>query len=103
MIDIAQLTASDVGRWVWYKPSFGDKEKGKLKSWNSQFIFVVYKCAGEWDRFKDFTGAPTSPKDLEFIKHQDHCRATGGYVCACLPDTLKIVENDLFEEEGETK
>ena len=68
MIDIAQLRKSDIGRWVEYHGSGGEIERGKLKSWNDTYIFVVYKCSGEWKRFKDFTGAATSPRDLKFIK-----------------------------------
>ena len=84
MIDIAQLTLKDIGRWVWYTPGHGDKEKGKLKSWNSHFIFVVYKCDGEWERFRDFTGQPTKSSDLKFIAHASHCKASEGFVCACV-------------------
>lgn len=64
MIDIAQLTEEDVGRWVTYTGGAGETEKGKLKSWNDQFIFIVYKCDGQWNRFFDFTGVATSPDDL---------------------------------------
>lgn len=98
MIEIALLTEKDIGRWVWYKPSVGDREKGRLKSWNSERIFVVYKCNGEWKRFADFTGAPTNPKELEFIDHQAHCRASEGFVCACIQRSILITpeEEDLF-------
>ena len=68
MIDIAQLRKPDIGRWVEYSSSGGEIERGKLKGWNEEYIFVVYKCAGEWNRFQDFTGAATRPKDLKFIK-----------------------------------
>lgn len=68
MIDIAQLRKLDIGRWVEYRGTGGEIERGKLKSWNDEYIFVVYKCGGEWDRFKDFTGVATSPKELSFIK-----------------------------------
>jgi hypothetical protein len=65
MIDIAQLRKEDIGRWVLYDDNF-KKEKGRIKSWNDKFIFVVYKCDGQWDRFQDFTGCATNPKDLRF-------------------------------------
>ena len=67
MIDIAQLTKEDVGKWVEYRGTGGEVEWGKIKSWNDNWIFVVYKCAGEWERFKDFTGQATGPEDLRFI------------------------------------
>ena len=69
MIDIKSITQKDIGRWVIYRDSFdGKPEKGRVKSYNSKYIFVVYKCAGEWDRFKAYTGVATSPEDLEWKK-----------------------------------
>ncbi len=72
MIDIATLTEKDKGRWVEYTGGAGEKECGKLKSWNDTYIFVVYKCAGEWHRYQDFTGQATSPKDLKFTTINSH-------------------------------
>lgn len=95
MIRIDSLTDKDVGRWVWYTPGFGAMEKGRLKSWNEKSIFVVYSCNQEWGRYKDFTAASTTPEDLQFIQHQDHCRADGGYVCACIAPDLKIEEDNF--------
>ena len=69
MIDIAKLTKKDIGRWVLYKGSAGEQEGGRLKSWNDKYIFVVYKCDGQWNRFQDFTGWATDPEDLEFTNH----------------------------------
>jgi hypothetical protein len=69
MIDIKNLTQDDIGRWVTYRSSGGDKvERGKLKSWNSTNIFVVYNANDNWDsdHWKDYTGASTRPEDLEF-------------------------------------
>lgn len=68
MIDLAKLTKDDIGKWVEYRGSVGEREKGKIKSWNNRFIFVVYKCAGEWRRFQDFTGQATMPSDLFWEK-----------------------------------
>jgi len=67
MIDIKQLTQEDVGRWVVYQPTRGNCEKGRVKSFNDKFVFVVYKCDFQWDRFSDFTGCATDPEDLNFI------------------------------------
>ena len=66
MIDIASLRKEDIGRWVLYTASYGDNEKGKLKSWNDKYIFVVYKCAGRWDDYQNYTAAATEPEDLRF-------------------------------------
>ena len=66
MIDIKSLTKEDVGKWVVYKSHTDESELGKIKSWNEDFIFVVYKCAGNWNKFEDYTAAATAPKDLTF-------------------------------------
>jgi len=63
MIDPKSLTQEDVGRWVVYD----NVQKGRIKSWNDEYIFVVYSCAGEWDRFRDFTAAATKPEKLSFL------------------------------------
>jgi len=65
MIDIKKLTKDDVGKWVKYT-DFSKTELGRIKSWNDKFIFVVYSCACNWNNFKDYTAAATSPEDLEF-------------------------------------
>ena len=65
-IKIKELTEKDKGRWVRYTAPHGATEDGRIKSWNDKFVFVVYKCAGEWDRFQDFTGQATEPEQLEF-------------------------------------
>ena len=57
-----------VGDWVEYHGMAGEVERGRVKSWNDTYIFVVYKCAGEWDRFLDFTGVATSPEDLVVVE-----------------------------------
>lgn len=67
MIDIVGLRKEDIGKWVLYTPPhIGKAEKGRIKSWNEKWIFVVYKCAGEWDEFLNYTGAATRPRDLRF-------------------------------------
>lgn len=66
-VDITKLTESDIGRWVVYKPSFGKEERGRIKSWNDTYVFVVYKCDNQWDRFQDFTACATNPDDLMFV------------------------------------
>ena len=62
-IEISKLTPEDVGKWVIYKTPY-KTETGKIKSWNDKNIFVVYKCAGDWDNYKEYTAAATNPKDL---------------------------------------
>jgi len=67
MIKLNELTKNDVGRWVIYNDGFKEG-KGKIKSWNEYNIFVVYKCNNEWDKYQDYTGCSTSPKDLRFME-----------------------------------
>lgn len=73
MIEISKLTDKDIGRWVEYRRNYPERvhiETGKIKSWNDTYIFVVYKCNGEWHRFKDFTGVSTNPEDLFFTEKE---------------------------------
>lgn len=57
MIDISQLTESDIGRNVIYHREFCTSEVGKLSSWNSKYVFV---------RFKGPTGESCQPEDVSF-------------------------------------
>ena len=66
MIQIQDLKPEDVGRWVTYNKDPFEKHKGRIKTWNKEFIFVVYKCQGEWDRFLDYGAMATSPEDLDW-------------------------------------
>lgn len=65
MINISELKEEDVGRWVIYNGF--NREEGRIKSWNGLYIFVVYKCDNQWDRFQDFTAAATDPEDLDWL------------------------------------
>jgi hypothetical protein len=66
-MNIAALTAHDIGRWVTYHdPPHGTPEIGRLKSWNNETVFVVFKCAGNWDRFQDYTGQGCDPERVTF-------------------------------------
>jgi hypothetical protein len=98
MIDPRKLDETSDGCWVWYKPAVGDWEKGRIKSWSvdGDMVFVVYKCDGKWTEFKNYTAAATAPYDLDFIKHEDHCRAPAGFVCACLPPNMEMKEEDFL-------
>lgn len=49
-----------VGDYVHYTPDAGPKENGRIKSIGSDGrASVVYKCAGEWDKYQEYTGAVT--------------------------------------------
>ena len=70
MIDIDRLEEKDIGRWVIYDDDF-KKEKGKIKSWNDKWVFVVYKCDENWNNFQDYTGCATDSNDLNFITFEE--------------------------------
>jgi len=74
MIFIENLTEKDIGRYVIYTDGGGNQEKGRIKSWNEEWIFVVYHCAGEWDNYQDYTAAATRAEDLKFSYGNDLTR-----------------------------
>ncbi len=62
-VDISKLLKGDIGKWVRYHSNPKD-EAGRIKSWNDIFVFVVYKCGGDWDNYQNYTAAATRPEDL---------------------------------------
>ncbi|MCJ7777781.1 MAG: hypothetical protein MUP16_05655 [Sedimentisphaerales bacterium] len=70
-IAIPKLNESDKGRWVLYVGLAGEREKGRIKSWNDKYIFVVYKCDGDWDNYKNYGGTATEPKQLCFLPESE--------------------------------
>ena len=66
-IKLDKLKKEDIGKWVLYDGGF-KKEKGRIKSWNSKFVFVVYKCDGQWDEFKNYTACATNPEDIQLLE-----------------------------------
>jgi hypothetical protein len=67
-IDISELKESDKGKWVLYEGLGGEKEKGRIKSWTDNWIFVVYKCDNNWTNWQNYTAAATLPEQLIFLK-----------------------------------
>jgi hypothetical protein len=66
MIDILSLTDADRGRWVVYSGYRGYRERGRLKSWNSTYCWIVFRCGDRWDDFEQYTAAPCLPTTLSF-------------------------------------
>jgi hypothetical protein len=67
VIHINFLSETDRGRWVIYRRTGSlHSERGRIKDWTDQLIYVVYQCADQWDRFEEYTAAATDPEDLEF-------------------------------------
>lgn len=62
-LDITTLTSDDIGKWVAYTGTY-PYERGRIKSWNMETVFVVYNCNNDWDNFQNYTASGTSPKDL---------------------------------------
>ena len=59
-----------IGQKVHYQPEHYDKtrwENGIIKEIRQNTldaVWVVYNCAGEWERYKEYTSAKTSLRDL---------------------------------------
>ena len=54
----------DIGDKVTYKTSY-KVEHGIVKSISDfSYVFVVYHCGGDWNNYKDYTGARTAISDL---------------------------------------
>lgn len=67
MIDIARLKGVHIGRWVVYTDQIAKiSQEGRIKSWNDQYIFVVYHCDKDWIHFQNYTAAATDPRHLRF-------------------------------------
>lgn len=67
-VKLSDLTDKDRGRWiVWTDPNLGTTEKGRLKSWNHLFVFVVFKCENNWNRFEDYTAEACAPGESRFL------------------------------------
>jgi len=55
------LTKADIGRWVVF-----DGKKGRIKSWNDHYVFVVFHCNDDWENYADYTAEAVHPSRLEF-------------------------------------
>lgn len=69
-MNITDFCEDDIGSWVIYRDSCDKKEVGRIKSFNSKYVFVVYKCDNEWDHYKNYTGCATDPEDLILITRE---------------------------------
>jgi len=70
MIDITKLEESDIGRWVQFDKGFRSEETGRIKSFNRLYVFVVFKCDGDWDNYAKYTAESVEPSRLEFIEKE---------------------------------
>ncbi len=64
------ITENKIGTKVHYVPFEGCEESkiqnGVIKAHSEMLgsVFVVYNCAGDWENFKDYTGALTKTSQL---------------------------------------
>ncbi len=67
-VEAQEVSKFKQGDRVHYTSGHGSKENGIVKGINESgsIAWVVYKCAGEWDRYMDYTGAATNIEDLSF-------------------------------------
>ncbi len=72
MTKLSNIADLRIGQKVHYQPEYYDDtrwENGMIKEIRENTldaVWVVYNCAGEWSRFKDYTGAKTNLRDLRF-------------------------------------
>lgn len=67
MIDVTKLKSIDIGSFVLYIGKEG-KELGRIKAWQDDIIFVVYKCDNNWDYYTQYTGVSTNSKALILLR-----------------------------------
>lgn len=64
------VTEKDIGREVFYTDGTGERQFGKIKSFNDSWVFVVYNCASNWDDYREYTAAATDRNHLEFAPEE---------------------------------
>lgn len=57
-----------IGCWVYYTGGYGSNQKGRIKHFNGDWVFVVYKCDNDWNNFQKYTSARTNRKYLIFAQ-----------------------------------
>ena len=67
-MNLAELNPGDekLGLMVWFRVH-GIKGKiipGKIKSWNDEYIFVVFNCDNNWGNWMNYTAEACYPQDL---------------------------------------
>lgn len=62
MVDIEELTQSDVGRRLFYQRIGCENNHGTLSSWNEIYVFA---------RFKGPNGVACRPEDVSFVEEKD--------------------------------
>ena len=60
------VSESDIGKWVIYTNGVGEEQRGRIKSFNDLYVFVVYNCDNDWRNYQNYTAAATRRIDLRF-------------------------------------
>lgn len=60
-----KFSEADIGAWVMYE-AYQNAQKGRIKSFNDRWVFVVYSCDGNWGNYTEYTAEATSPAKLFF-------------------------------------
>ena len=66
MTVLDSVTKADIGQWVEYA-DHNTTEKGRIKSFNDKWVFVVFHCDDKWDDFRNYTAAACAPESITFI------------------------------------
>ena len=61
--DINTLTKADIGKHV-ECTGHNETEKGRIKSFNKNWIFVVFHCDDDWNNFENYTAAACAPEAI---------------------------------------
>lgn len=67
MIRITNLTEADKGKWVACRQCATKPQYGRIKGWNEEDIFVVFKCDGHWATYYNYTAEAVAPHKLDFV------------------------------------
>jgi hypothetical protein len=51
---------------VIYSAHPGHRERGRLESLTNNFLYVVFRCNGDWANFELYTAAPVLAANLDF-------------------------------------
>lgn len=64
---ISDVNDTFIGAWVEFTHGHGEKEYGRIKSWNDTYVFVVFKCANQWDKYDQYTAQACDPVQLRLL------------------------------------
>ena len=62
-----KFTKDDIGKWVRYNDGH-NTARGRIKSINENFVFVIFHSNDKWGNFKEYTGQACNPEQLTFTE-----------------------------------